>query len=460
MMNFFEKNGWKNKKVMIAFFTILSLQLDAQNEVYTADQDVVLQLIRNDKMDLVLPQAMRDNKIDMWIHTGRHGDPNPLEYEFGIIDGFLILTDTGEKIERAMFGGIFTGSGGVEKIDHYGSEEVSRAFGGYDPLNIKISVFDEIRKYVENYDPQTIAVNYSNWLAVADGISHTQFELLKKIIGSKYSERIVSAENLITDFRSRRLLREIVIQANTLEVARQNTMNILSQIQPGVTSIGDLPYANLLYSSSSGMKNLGNTDYTLQRGDFFYVNGVSNWMNFGHTRFSEDTKYYGYILHEGETKMPKELQYAYDQAIKGQWIMRPTIQVGKKAGDVLAAMIKSMKDEGYIYTPFTDNGTKDREIIRKALSNTDKSGFSVDLHVQGNNNGELITVGASMAPFRRDRDHLILKENHIFAFEYMVHTNMSGREQPLSINISNVQAVTNLGVEWIQPPNKEVYLIH
>ena len=146
MMNFFEKNGWKNKKVMIAFFTILSLQLDAQNEVYTADQDVVLQLIRNDKMDLVLPQAMRDNKIDMWIHTGRHGDPNPLEYEFGIIDGFLILTDTGEKIERAMFGGIFTGSGGVEKIDHYGSEEVSRAFGGYDPLNIKISVFDEIRK--------------------------------------------------------------------------------------------------------------------------------------------------------------------------------------------------------------------------------------------------------------------------------------------------------------------------
>jgi methionine aminopeptidase len=158
--------------------------------------------------------------------------------------------------------------------------------------------------------------------------------------------------------------------------------------------------------------------------------------------------------------MPKELQYAYDQAIKGQWIMRPTIQVGKKAGDVLAAMIKSMKDEGYIYTPFTDNGKKDREIIRKALSNTDKSGFSVDLHVQGNNNGELITVGASMAPFRRDRDHLILKENHIFAFEYMVHTNMSGREQPLSINISNVQAVTNLGVEWIQPPNKEVYLIH
>jgi len=459
-MKVFEKIHGVCKGIIILFMILLSLQITAQTEVYTADQNVVLKLIRNDKMDLVLPQAMRDNKIDMWIHTGRHGDPNPLEYEFGIIDGFLILTDTGGKIERAMFGGVFTGSGGVEKIDHSGSEEVSRAFGAYDPFNVKISIFDEIGQYIADKDPKTIAVNYSEWLAVADGISHTQFELLKKIIGNKYSERIISAENLITDFRSRRLLREIVIQANTLEVARQNTMKILAEIRPGMTSIGELPHSSLLYSESTGMKNLGNPDYTLQRGDLFYVNGVSNWMNFGHTRFSEDTKYYGYILQEGETEMPEALQYAYDQAIRGQWIMRSMVQVGKKSGDVLAAMIKSMQDEGYIYTPFTDTGSKDREIIRNALANTDKSGFSVDLHVQGNNNGELITVGASMAPFRRDRDHLVIKENHIFAFEYMVHTHVPGREQPLSINISNVQAVTNLGVEWIQPPNEKVYLIH
>ena len=375
----------------------------AQTENYKADPDAVLRLIRNDKMDLVLPQAMRDNKIDMWIHTGRHGDPNPLEYEFGVIDGFLILSDTGDKIERAMFGGVFTGSGGVEKIDHYGSEEVARAFGAYDPFNVKLSVYDEIGQYVAERDPKTIAVNYSEWLAVADGISHTQFELLKKVIGPKYTERIVSAENLITDFRSRRLLREIVVQANTLEFARQKALKILSEVKPGVTTIGELPYSNLLYSASTGMKNLGNRNYALQPGDLFYINGVSEWMDFGPSSFTEDTKYYGYVLGEGETEMPEALQYAYDQAIKGQWIMRPTVQVGKKAGDVLAAMIKAMEDEGYIYTPFTDTGSKDREIIRKALANTDKSGFSVDLHVQGNNNGELITVGASMAPFRRDR---------------------------------------------------------
>ena len=86
-MKIFENIHGVCKGIIIVFLTILSLRVSAQKEIYTADQDVVLKLIRNDKMDLVLPQAMRDNKIDMWIHTGRHGDPNPLEYEFGIIDG-------------------------------------------------------------------------------------------------------------------------------------------------------------------------------------------------------------------------------------------------------------------------------------------------------------------------------------------------------------------------------------
>ncbi len=431
-----------------------------QTDEYKPDTETVLRLIRNDKMDLILPKAMQDNKIDMWIHTGRAGDPNPLEYEFGVIDGFLILTDRGDKLERAMFGGVFTGSGGVEKIDHYGSIEVARAFGGYDPSKVDISNYHEIREFVEERDPKTIAVNFSDWLAVADGISHTQYLKLEKILGPKYASRIVSAENLITDFRSQRTLREIAVQTNVLEVARQKTLKILSEIKPGITTIGSLPYSNLLYSASTGIKNLRNSDYALQQGDLFYVNGVAKWMDFGHDSFTEDTKYYGYILKEGETEMPEDLQYAYNQAIKGQWIMRKTIKVGIPAGEVLQAMIKAMEDAGYIYTPFTDDGKKDREIIRQALVNTDKSGFSVDLHVQGNHNGELITVGPSMAPFRRDRDHLEIKENHIFAFEYMVHTKVSGREDPLSINISNVQAVSSLGVEWIQPPNEKVFLIH
>ncbi len=446
-------------KILLIVITITTSFVSAQTDEYTPDPETVLQLIRNDKMELVLPRAMQDNNIDMWIHTGRAGDPNPLEYEFGVIDGFLILTNTSGKIERAMFGGIFTGSGGVEKIDHYGSMKVARAFGGYDPFNVDISVYDEIRDYVAERDPKTIAVNFSDWLAVADGISHSQYLKLEKILGTKYASRIVSAENLITDFRSHRTLREITVQVNELELYRQKMMKAMSKVVPGETAVSDIPGCRLLYSTNAETGNSRSRNSILQRGDFFLLNSGSNWMDFGDNSFTDDTKYYGYILKEGEREMPKELKHAYDQAIAGQWIMRSTIKVGMTSGDILKAMIKSMEDAGYIYTPFVDDGSKDREIIRKALANTNKSGFSVDLHVQGNHNGELITVGPSMAPFRRDRDHLVIKENHIFAFEYMVHSKVPGREDPLSINVSNVQAVSKLGVEWIQPPNEGVYIV-
>ena len=78
-----------------------------------------------------------------------------------------------------------------------------------------------MREYVEERDPKTIAVNFSDWLAIADGISHSQYVKLEKILWPKYSERIVSAENVITDFRARRILREVSAMTNALEIHRQ-----------------------------------------------------------------------------------------------------------------------------------------------------------------------------------------------------------------------------------------------
>ena len=66
-----------------------------------------------------------------------------------------------------------------------------------------------------------------------------------------------------------------------------------------------------------------------------------------------------------------------------------------------------------------------------------------------------------MAPFRKDKDHLVIQENHLFAYEYMVHKNIDERPgYPLAFNISNPQIVTSKGVEFIQPLNEEIFLIH
>jgi len=433
---------------------------NAQTVNYTADRNEVLRLIRKDKLDLVLPGAMRDNNVDMWIHVGRAGDPDPLEYEFGQLNGYLIFTDLGDRIERASFGGMFRRLG-VENIDVRGSTKIARAIAGYDYGKLDFSVYDELTEFVAERDPKTIAVNYSDWLAVADGISYTQYVKLEKILGPKYAARMVSAENVISDFRSRRTLREVAVQVNTLEIARQRVMAKIASITPGETSAGDVG-ASVSYSAVAGRSEMRSRDYVLQRGDLIVLGaGGSDWMDFGFSSFSVDTKTYAYILREGETSVPESIQYAYDQAIAGQWIMRPHMRVGMTARESLDAMVKAMEDAGYIYTPSNDNGSEDYMNVQKVLANTDKSGFTIDNHAQGNNNGGLEAVGPSMAPFRSDRDHMVIRENNIFAFEYLVYTNLPERPGfPLSLNISNVQIISNKGVEWIQPPNEGIFLIH
>lgn len=64
-------------QVLIVFVMLTVVSANAQPDAYKPDPEEVLRLIRNDKLDLVLPVAMRDNKVHMWIHVGRDGDPDP-----------------------------------------------------------------------------------------------------------------------------------------------------------------------------------------------------------------------------------------------------------------------------------------------------------------------------------------------------------------------------------------------
>ena len=448
----------------------------------------ILRLMRNDKLDLVLPGAMRDNNVDMWIHVTRQGDPDPMALQFGSTYGYLVFTDLGDRIERAVFGG----AGAVENIDLWGSAAIARALSSYDP-GYRIAegygdeVYNEFREFVAERDPQTIAVNTSEWLPVADGISHTAYTKLVTILGPTYSERIVSAENVITDFVVRRTSREVTAQTNTLEISRQIVAEALSRIEPGATTIREItwwameeafrrgigeyrtwsPGGIRMYYSDSPPTTEPNSrwwivhgEHVFQQGDFFAFNVGVNYMGFG-----TDTKTHAYILREGEAGVPESVQHAFDQAIRGQWIMRDHIRVGMTGGEALDAVVAAMEAEGYIYTAFKnssvgavaqDTSDEDYVIIQRALENTDRSGFYVDHHSYGN----IGVVGPSLSPFRPDVHHLRIQENHIFAFEYAVHTNLPERPgYPISINISNPQLVTSKGVEFIQPPNERITLI-
>ncbi|MFQ5335194.1 MAG: hypothetical protein ACE5DN_03870, partial [Flavobacteriales bacterium] len=62
--------------------------------------------IRREKFDLVLPEAMRKNNVDMWIHVMRESIRDPFgEKDLGSASGVFVFTDRGgDRIERAILG--------------------------------------------------------------------------------------------------------------------------------------------------------------------------------------------------------------------------------------------------------------------------------------------------------------------------------------------------------------------
>ncbi len=279
-----------------------------------------LNLIRKEKFDLILPEAMRENGIDMWIHVIREGNPDPLAVDLGGDIGFFVFTDREqERIERAVLGG---DEGILEQLDVYD------LFGDA----------NDLKKFVDERRPKKIAVNKSENLAVADGISYTEYIKLVKILGDEYKNKLVSAEQVITDFRTKRVISEIVEYGKLCQITQMLIEKVLSNevIKPGETSLEDIGWwmedqllslgmnptfefsiPHVIHSVTSEKDEHRLKEYIIQKGDLMQYDFGIDFMNLG-----TDMKRVAYVLREGEKAVPDEIQYGWDQALKARSIIR------------------------------------------------------------------------------------------------------------------------------------------
>ena len=152
--------------------------------------------IRLEKFDYILPQAMRENGIDMWIVAQKESHYDPLYEQLGRgytgDVGYYIFTDRGgNRIERVALG---TTGPMLEQCPAY--DEVSGAA--------------DLQAFVAKRDPKRIGINVSDEIGMADGLTHTVYQHLVKAIGAPYATRLVSAEKLVSDYLSRHVASEIV----------------------------------------------------------------------------------------------------------------------------------------------------------------------------------------------------------------------------------------------------------
>ena len=404
----------------------------------------VMNQIRNDKFDLVLPEVMRENNIDMWIITNKEGNFDPLYPDMGGgyagQNGYYIFTDTGKpRIERVALGidgGLLEGGG---TYDYFGNES-------------------ELKDFVSKRDPKRIGLNMSDAIGGADGLSHTMYKRLADVLGKKYEARFVSAEKLVSDFRSRRVASEIATFAEagnySYTIAEKAFSNEV--IAPGVTTLEDVAWwmreqqfkHNL--ETSFGMPSVyitgpegivaTSTDRIIQRGDILMLDWGVGLMN-----MYTDMKRMAYVLREGETAVPESIQNAFNQGVKVRTIIKETIKPGITAEQNMTNIYAALEKAGFSKIAFNK-------------PNADgKTDVVIGCHSVGNwGHG----IGPSIAEWNPVRFKYVVKPTNLLSIELFAYTPLpewGGKK--LRIPLEDDAVVTERGIEWLYPINQRVLVI-
>ena len=400
--------------------------------------------VRLDKFEQILPKAMRANGIDMWIVAVKENHTDPLwedlgrGYVTGV--GYYVFTDRGTpRIERAALGP---------------SGYMLEQSGAYDIVGPSST----LRQFVRARDPKRIGVNMSQEMGAADGLSHSMHQQLTSALGEPYASRLVSAERLVSDFRSHRVAGEIVAYGEAAGVAVQLAERALSNevITPGRTSLEEAAWwlqdrllerglgssfdmPSVYVTGRDGIVATSNA-YIVQPGDVIMIDWGVVLMN-----MATDVKRVAYVLKPGETRPPASIQSAFDKAIAVRDVIKPALQPGRTAADTMKAMDAALVAAGFGSIAFNRPN---------ADSKTD---VAYGFHPVGNAGHD---VGPSMTTWQPLQQTFTLHRQHMFSFEYFAYSPIEewgGRK--LRVPIEDSAIVMEDGIQFLHAANYRLLVI-
>jgi Xaa-Pro aminopeptidase len=400
--------------------------------------------IRLDKFEQVLPRAMRDNGIDMWIVAVKENHYDPLwndlgrGYVTGV--GYYMFTDRGgDRIERIALGP---------------SGYLINESGAYDGMSAASMLAD----FVRQRDPKRIGVNMSDQIGPADGLSVTMLAHLKKTLGEPYASRLVSAEKLVVDFRTRRVAAEIVAFGEAAGIAVQLAERALSNevITVGKTTLEDVAWwlqdrllerglgsefdMPSVYVTGPGGIIATSTNRLIQPGDVMMIDWGVQLMNFG-----TDVKRVAYVLKPGETMPPRSIQNAFDKALSVRDVLKKAIKPGLRADETMKNMDQALAAAGFGVIEFN------------RPNRDDKTDVAYGFHPVGNTGHD---IGPSMTTWQPLQSTFVLRTQHMFSFEYFAYTAIPEWDgAKLRIPIEDDALLTEDGIQFLHPANYRLLVV-
>jgi Xaa-Pro aminopeptidase len=316
------------------------------------------------RLDRVLPQVMREHKVQMWIVTMREYNEDP-------VFSSLVSATTFSARRRTIF--VFNDLGpekGLERLALGGSSQ-GGLYVAYRDTTLKNAElwgdtqWQVLSKVVREKDPKTIAVNISHTHAFSDGLSAGEWEQLQKALGPEYVKRVVRADRLALDYVAIRipemlpvyrvLMRNahaIIAEAfsnRVITAGKTTTQDVVWWMRQKVLELGLGTWFQPSVDIQRKGADLSNTpDPVIQRGDVLHCDfGVTGM------RLNTDTQHMGYVLMEGETDVPSRIRNTLARSNRLQDIHLDNMKIGLTGNEILGNILQQMRAEGIVGTVYS-----------------------------------------------------------------------------------------------------------
>lgn len=422
----------------VIFLLLLPLSVSAQFSDPSPWPD-----IRKKRIATLLPSAMNTAKVDAWLVVCRENNNDPLAEHVGCENAgqtavFLFFHHKGKFHSMAFSpAGEATALTDINLLD-----EVV-------PIERSASAIQAAADFIRDKNFANIAINMSSNNAQADGLSFTQYQQLTKALGDTLSQRLTSSEEVIYQWLSVKLLEEIEIMRKAAYLTAQWQIEAYQQVKPGVTTDADVAKflktkireagvgdgwaaaQNPNVSSGTDRGHSHATDKIIQPGDVIQT-------DFGirvYDRWVTDIQRFAYVLKDGESQAPADIQGYWENAKKGRQAAFLAMKPGVRGIDVDAAQRKVMSETGSLPLMWS-------------------TGHPVGYvaHDTGPN------LGGSKAVSVRPASQRQLAKGMTFAFDGF-YSWLLPDGQPKTISVEEMVHITDDGAEFLIPPQQELVLI-
>lgn len=299
-------------------------------------------------------EILKEQNIDLWLTFVREtsGVRDPvLDFLIGGHDltwlSALIFTKAGHKI--AIVGNLEK-----EAIAQLG---VFNEIIGYDT-----AISGIFKETITRLNPDRIAVNTSRNNTHADGLTHAMHGfLMEYLAGTPHADRIISAEPVINSLRGRKTKTELARIQKAVEITDEIYKKTFNFIKIGMTEIEVANYMHALMKEygvgyawspennpavNAGPDKIvghsGPSEIKVERGHIIHFDfGVK------YEGYCSDIQRVAYVLREGETEAPLEVQRGFITIRTAIEKSRETMKAGVTGNSIDTIAREIVTDSGY-----------------------------------------------------------------------------------------------------------------